>query len=83
MIISWVAGEAARYFASSQQIDDILMSFESDPTQLQTMQNGSRQRYMESFTQKSILSSYEDLLARFASELPVERYAKAPTDVSA
>jgi glycosyltransferase involved in cell wall biosynthesis len=79
----WVAGDGARYFASSQQIDDILTSFESDPTQLQTMQNGSRQRYMESFTQESILSSYEDLLAIFASELPVERYAKAPTDVSA
>jgi hypothetical protein len=69
----WVAGKAARYFSSSQQIDDILRSFESEQTQLQTLQNASRQRHMESFTQQDILSSYESLLARFTSGLPAER----------
>ena len=65
----WVAGEGARYFRSSLEIDEILESLAADPAQLITMEEASRKRYQESFTQEKILTAYEELLLEFASPI--------------
>jgi glycosyltransferase involved in cell wall biosynthesis len=62
----WVAGEGARYFRSSEDIDGILDSLNADPAQLLTMEEASRKRFLESFTQDKILTAYEELLLQFA-----------------
>jgi glycosyltransferase involved in cell wall biosynthesis len=62
----WVAGEGARYFRSSENIDGILDSLNEDPAKLLTMEEASRKRYREAFTQQKILTAYEDLLLQFA-----------------
>jgi len=67
----WVAGEAARYFRTSDDIDEILDSLNVDPSQLLAMEEASRKRYRESFTQEKILTAYEELLAQFAPAAPV------------
>jgi glycosyltransferase involved in cell wall biosynthesis len=71
----WVAGKGARYFSSPEDVDGILSSLNADPTQLLTMENASRKRYRESFTQEKILTAYEDLLLRFAPASPVAQRA--------
>jgi len=75
----WVAGEGARYFHSSEGIDEILTSLDADPAKLLTMEEASRKRYRESFTQENVLTAYEDLLLQFAPAAPVaqrEAYAQ-------
>jgi glycosyltransferase involved in cell wall biosynthesis len=67
----WVAGDDARYFQSSEDIDEILDSLNADPAQLLTMEKASRKRYLESFTQDKALSAYEELLLQFAPAAPV------------
>jgi glycosyltransferase involved in cell wall biosynthesis len=71
----WVAGEGARYFRSSEDIDDILRSLNADPTQLLTMEEASRKRHRESFTQEKVLTAYEELLLQFAPAVSVPRRA--------
>jgi len=71
----WVAGEGARYFHSSEDIDGILASLDADPAKLLTMEEASRKRYRESFTQEKILTAYEDLLLQFAPAAPVAQRA--------
>ena len=61
----WVAGEGARYFESIEQLDQLLESLNADPEQLMEMEQASRKRFCESFTQDKILTAYEDLLAQF------------------
>jgi len=62
----WVAGEGARYFRYPEDIDGILESLKADPAQLLTMEEASRERFRESFTQDKILTAYEELLLQFA-----------------
>jgi glycosyltransferase involved in cell wall biosynthesis len=66
----WVAGEGARYFRSAQDIDGILESLNADSAQLLAMEEASRKRHCESFTQDKILTAYEGLLLRFAQVAP-------------
>lgn len=67
----WVAGEDARYFRSSDEIDGILDSLSANPEQLLAMEQASRKRHLESFTPDKILTAYEELLVQFAPEVPV------------
>jgi glycosyltransferase involved in cell wall biosynthesis len=79
----WVAGEGARYFRSSQDIEGILDSLHTDPAQLLGMQEASRKRYREAFTQDKILIAYEELLLQFAPAASVEpREVCAPQSIA-
>jgi glycosyltransferase involved in cell wall biosynthesis len=62
----WVAGDGARYFGSASEIDGILKSLAADPAQLLTMEDASRKRHHEAFTQDQVLTKYEALLAQYA-----------------
>jgi glycosyltransferase involved in cell wall biosynthesis len=62
----WVAGEAASYFRSISELDEIFTSLKADPGKLASMEAASRRRYYESFTQEKVLGAYETLLLRFA-----------------
>jgi len=62
----WVAGEGARYFRTPEDIDTILDSLNTDRAQLLDMEESSRKRFRESFTQDKILTAYEELLLQFA-----------------
>ena len=73
----WVAGDGARYFRTVEDIDGILETLNQDPAQLLAMEESSRKRYHEAFTQEKILTAYEDLLLRFAPSVPV-----APREIS-
>jgi glycosyltransferase involved in cell wall biosynthesis len=79
----WVAGEGARYFQSSEDIDAILNSLSADPAQLPAMEEASRRRYRESFTQEKVLNAYEELLLQFAPAASIEsRTACAPQSLA-
>lgn len=79
----WVAGEGARYFRTSEDVDAILGSLNADPVQLLTMEEASRKRYREAFTQDKILTAYEELLLQFAPAASVEsRAACAPQSIA-
>jgi len=78
----WVAGGGARYFNSSRDIDEILESLAADPAQLFAMEEASRERYQESFTQDKILRAYEELLLEFVQPVPARSPAAyAPESV--
>jgi glycosyltransferase involved in cell wall biosynthesis len=62
----WVAGEGARYFRSPGDLAEILESLDAEGPQLLNMEEASRRRHSESFTQNKILRAYEELLLRFA-----------------
>jgi glycosyltransferase involved in cell wall biosynthesis len=62
----WVAGEGARYFQNSEDIDRIVDSLNMDPAQLIAMEASSRKRHRGAFTQEKVLTAYEELLLRFA-----------------
>jgi glycosyltransferase involved in cell wall biosynthesis len=79
----WVAGEGARYFQSSDDIDGILDTLNADPVQLLTMEEASRKRHRESFTQEKILTAYEELLLQFApAALVVPKAACTPQSIA-
>lgn len=63
----WVAGAGARFFRSSEDVDKILDELNADPAQLHAMEEASRKRYLEDFTQEKILTAYETLLLRFSA----------------
>jgi glycosyltransferase involved in cell wall biosynthesis len=62
----WVAGEGARYFRSTADIEQILSSLQADPAQLLAMEEWSRVRHRQSFIPEQILTAYEELLVQFA-----------------
>ncbi len=62
----WVAGEGARYFKYSEDLDTIFESLNQDPSQLLAMEEASRKRYHEAFTPDKTLTAYEQLLLQFA-----------------
>lgn len=67
----WVAGDAAQYFQSIEDIDEIVSSLSADPAQFSAMEEASRRRYREAFTQEKVLTAYEELLSGFAPAVPV------------
>jgi glycosyltransferase involved in cell wall biosynthesis len=67
----WVAGEGASYFRSATDIDGILNSLAADPAQLLAMEDASRKRHREAFTQEQVLTMYEELLAQYAPAVQV------------
>jgi len=73
----WVAGEGAKYFRSVEDVDEILESLAADPGQLFEMEAASRNRFHEVFTQDTILSAYEELLAKFCPATPEVVFAPA------
>jgi glycosyltransferase involved in cell wall biosynthesis len=75
----WVAGDGARYFRSSEDIDGLLDLLNRDPRQLVAMEDASRKRHYEVFTQARVLEAYEELLLQFAPAASVAPQAvRAP-----
>ncbi|HEV2483998.1 MAG TPA: DUF1972 domain-containing protein [Terracidiphilus sp.] len=62
----WVAGESARYFQGIEDLDVILGELEQDPNGLAAMEEGSRRRHQEAFTQDKVLRAYEHALLELA-----------------
>jgi glycosyltransferase involved in cell wall biosynthesis len=62
----WVAGENARFFRGAEDLTEILASLEENPIQLREMEEASRRRHQEEFTQSRVLSAYEELLLRIS-----------------
>jgi glycosyltransferase involved in cell wall biosynthesis len=76
----WVAGEGARYFQSSKDIDELLDLLSTDNAILQGMEESSRNRFRAEFTQVKILSAYEELLLRFSPSSEVAPLASRPAE---
>lgn len=62
-----VAGPQAKYFASEEELDNILTRLEGDPEELEVMRRASFNRHAESFALEMVHSAYEELLLSFAS----------------
>ena len=62
----WVAGEGAAFFTTPDDVDRLLNELDENPSRLQAMEESSRKRYRDEFTQEKILGAYEALLLRFA-----------------
>jgi glycosyltransferase involved in cell wall biosynthesis len=77
----WVAGESARYFRGVEDLVSILAELEREPGKMIAMEEESRRRHRESFTQDKVLSAYEHLLLELAPVETPSRYAK-PASVS-
>jgi hypothetical protein len=60
----WVAGEGAAFFRGSEDLEEIVVSFERSPSGLERMEEASRKRHQEAFTREKVLSAYEDLLLK-------------------
>lgn len=61
----WVAGDGARFFKSSDDLDGVLSMLLSGPGDLERMRVASRERFVSDFTWDRILGQYESLLTRF------------------
>jgi glycosyltransferase involved in cell wall biosynthesis len=60
----WVAGDKARFFHGTADLEEILVSLKSDPRQFVEMEEGSRRRHQRGLIQEQVLSAYEELLLR-------------------
>jgi glycosyltransferase involved in cell wall biosynthesis len=60
----WVAGEKARFFSCTKDLEEILDSVERSPLQLLEMEEASRQRHSNEFEKRKVLEAYEELLLR-------------------
>jgi glycosyltransferase involved in cell wall biosynthesis len=60
----WVAGESARFFTQTEDLEETLYALEQNPLQLLEMEEASRQRHREQFEKERILAAYERLLLR-------------------
>ncbi|KGM40996.1 glycosyl transferase [Aquabacterium sp. NJ1] len=61
----WVVGEGARFFRSSDDLDQVLTKLLSSDGDLERMRAASRARFESDFTWEQILGQYELLLTRF------------------
>jgi len=66
----WVAGDGARFFQSTEDVDRIVDELNREPEQLAAMEQASRKRYSGAFTQEKILTAYEQLLLQYAPAVP-------------
>jgi glycosyltransferase involved in cell wall biosynthesis len=64
----WVAGPGQRYFASADDLSNILDDLLEDQSQLLNMAAAGRRRHCELFTPDKILPLYESILRRFADK---------------
>lgn len=62
----WVAGDGARYFSDADSLASILSEILQNDEALAELSESARRRFQADFTQETILSRYEDLLADFA-----------------
>jgi glycosyltransferase involved in cell wall biosynthesis len=60
----WVAGTSARFFKGSQDLTEIINYLEQNPSKISEMEEGSRRRHSEAFTQEKSFLAYEELLLR-------------------
>jgi glycosyltransferase involved in cell wall biosynthesis len=60
----WVAGESARFFMQTEDLEETLYSLEQNPLQFFEMEEASRQRHREEFEKERVLTAYEELLLR-------------------
>jgi glycosyltransferase involved in cell wall biosynthesis len=58
----WVAGEGARYFTGTQDLEETICSLEANPHQFSEMERASRTRHLEEFDKQKVLTAYEQLL---------------------
>jgi glycosyltransferase involved in cell wall biosynthesis len=58
----WVAGEGAKFFRDSKDLEAILCSLEADPLQLVGMEQASRRQHRSEFEKEKVLLAYEELL---------------------
>jgi glycosyltransferase involved in cell wall biosynthesis len=58
----WVAGDRARFFTQTHDLEETLYSLEQEPSQLLEMEEASRQRHKEEFEKEKVLLAYEELL---------------------
>ncbi len=75
----WVAGEGARYFSSAEDIQQIVDSLNKDRQQLLGMEEASRRRFAQTFSQHQVLRAYEELLLRFAPESEASALSLLPS----
>jgi glycosyltransferase involved in cell wall biosynthesis len=60
----WVAGERAKFFKDTQDLEEIVQFLEQNPTELSEMEEASRQRHRDEFERVKVLLAYEELLVR-------------------
>lgn len=60
----WVAGEHAKFFAGTQDLEEILELLAQAPLRLLEMEEASRQRHKDEFEKEKVLLAYEELLLR-------------------
>jgi glycosyltransferase involved in cell wall biosynthesis len=60
----WVAGQEAKYFTQTKDLEEILISLEQNPSALVKMEEASRARHKEQFEREKVLAEYEALLLR-------------------
>lgn len=63
----WVAGDRAKFFNTTFDLEAILDLLDAMPEELSAMEAASRVRHRQFFTQQGVLRKYEDLLLRVAS----------------
>ena len=62
----WVAGPQARYFASQEELEQILLEFETQAGQLDQMRQASKHQHAAMFPLLKVHEQYEALLEQFA-----------------
>jgi len=58
----WVAGERAKFFKETQDLEKILYFLNQNPAELLEMEEASRQRHRDEFEREKVLLAYEELL---------------------
>jgi len=64
----WVAGNHAKFFKETQDLEEILHSLDRNPRELSEMEEASRQRHRDEFEKEKVLLAYEELLLRAERE---------------
>jgi len=66
----WVAGDQARFFTKTEDLERTLSSLEENPMELSEMEEASRRRHREAFEKDKVLATYEQLLLRALNYSP-------------
>lgn len=64
----WAAGPGAHYFGNEQQCAEQFDAIFSDPAQIESMRQASRERHAATFTWERVHGEYEKLLAQWATQ---------------
>jgi glycosyltransferase involved in cell wall biosynthesis len=68
----WVAGDAARYFKTAQELECVLHELENHSGIVEELRSASRLRHQQAFSLDAVLLEYEALLARFSEAADLE-----------